>query len=123
MNLDEKKHPFLDDLTEESELHSTILREPIRGINNIRRVVDAVGSLYVSQVPTFYGSVDGRHFLQYQATLRNGRHIEAVGVIERDGTNIVRRVTMTFSPLDAAMSLSADVGLAIGGEAGVNLFL
>jgi len=45
-----------------------------------------------------------------------------VGVIERDETGLVRRVTMTFAPLDAALSLSAGLGDIVGEEFGNDLF-
>ncbi|MGO7686861.1 hypothetical protein ACC696_19660 [Rhizobium ruizarguesonis] len=53
---------------------------------------------------------------------RTGLDLEAVGVIERDETGLVQRVTMTFSPLDAAVSLSAELGGIVGEEFGDDLF-
>ncbi|UIY31803.1 hypothetical protein LZK73_33500 (plasmid) [Neorhizobium galegae] len=117
-----EKHPFLDDLAEDAELRGTVLRRPVSGRDNIKRLVGAVGTLYASQTPTFYGAIDRRHFLQYKATLRTGLDLEAVGVIERDESGLVRRVTMTFAPLDAAVSLSAGLGGIVGQEFGGDLF-
>jgi len=45
-----------------------------------------------------------------------------VGVIERDETGLVRRVTMMFAPLDAALSLSAGLGGIVGEEFADDLF-
>ena len=45
-----------------------------------------------------------------------------MGVIERDETGLVRRLTMTFAPLDAALSLSAGLGDIVGEEFGNDLF-
>jgi len=117
-----EKHPFLDNLADDAELRGTVLRRPVSGRDNIKRLVEAVGTLYASQQPTFYGAIDQRHFLQYQATLRTGPDLEAVGVIECDETGLVRRVTMTFAPLDAAVSLSAELGGIVGEEFGDDLF-
>ncbi|MBN9982486.1 hypothetical protein [Rhizobium laguerreae] len=117
-----EKHPFLDDLADDAELRGTVLRRPVSGRDNIKRLVEAVGALYASQTPTFYGAIDERHFLQYKATLRAGLDLEAVGVIERDDTGLVRRVTMTFAPLDAAVSLSAGLGAVVGKTFGDDLF-
>ncbi|MBY5558459.1 hypothetical protein [Rhizobium leguminosarum] len=117
-----EKHPFLDDLADDAELRGTVLRRPVSGRDNIKSLVEAVGTLYASQTPTFYGAIDQRHFLQYQATLRSGLDLEAVGVIERDDTGLVRRVTMTFAPLDAALSLSAGLGVVVGKTFGDDLF-
>jgi hypothetical protein len=117
-----EKHPFLDDLADDAELRGTVLRRPVSGRDNIKRLVEAVGTLYASQTPTFYGAIEKRHFLQYQATLRAGLDLEAVGVIERDESGLVRRVTMTFAPLDAAVSLSAGLSGIVGKAFGDNLF-
>jgi len=117
-----KKHPFLDDLADDAELSGTVLRRAVSGRDNIKRLVEAVGTLYASQTPTFYGAIDQRHFLQYKASLRTGLDLEAVGVIERDESGIVRRVTMTFAPLDAALSLSAGLAGIVGEEFGDDLF-
>ncbi|MGO8257068.1 hypothetical protein [Rhizobium ruizarguesonis] len=117
-----EKLPFLDDLADDAELRGTVLRRPVSGRDNIKRLVEAVGTLYASQQPTFYGAIDQRHFLQYQATLRTGLDLEAVGVIERDETGLVQRVAMTFAPLDAAVSLSAELRDIVGEEFGDNLF-
>lgn len=117
-----EKHPFLDDLADDAELRGTVMRRPVSGRDNIKRLVEVVGTLYASQTPTFYGAIGQRHFLQYKATLRTGLDLEAVGVVERDEAGLVRRVTMTFAPLDAAVSLSAGLGGIIGQEFGDDLF-
>ncbi|WP_260690360.1 hypothetical protein [Rhizobium leguminosarum] len=46
----------------------------------------------------------------------------SLGVIERDETGHVQRVTMTFAPLDAAVSPSAELGGIVGKELGDDLF-
>ncbi|MBY3037301.1 hypothetical protein HFO56_35840 [Rhizobium laguerreae] len=117
-----EKHPFLNDLADDAELRGTVLRRPILGRDNIKRLVEAVGTLYASQTPTFYGAIEERHFLQYKATLRSGLDLEAVGVVERDESGLVRRVTMTFAPLDAAVSLSAGLSGIVGKAFGGDLF-
>ena len=117
-----ERHPFLDDLADDAELRGTVLRRPVSGRDNIKRLVEAVGTLYASQTPTFYGAIGQRHFLQYKATLRTGLDLDAVGVIERDETGIVRRVTMTFAPLDAAVSLSTGLSGIVGQAFGGDLF-
>lgn len=117
-----EKHPFLDDLADDAELRGTVLRRPVSGRDKIKHLVEAVGTLYASQTPTFYGAIDLRHFLQYKATLRTGLDLEAVGVIERDETGLVRRVTMTFAPLNAALSLSSGLGGIVGEKFGDDLF-
>ncbi len=121
-SISQEKHPFLDDLAEDAELSGTVMRHSVSGRDRIKRLVEAVGTLYVSQTPTFYGAIGLRHFLQYQATLRNGLKLEAVGVIERDEAGLVRRVTMTFAPLDAALSLSAGLGHILEKDFGPDLF-
>jgi hypothetical protein len=64
-----ERHPFLDDLTADAELISSVLRRPITGRDEIRLVVDAVGTFYASQTPTFLQTVGSRLFLEYEAVL------------------------------------------------------
>jgi hypothetical protein len=92
------RHPFLDDLTLDVELVSTILRKPVSGRENVTRVVEAVGSFYKSQAPIFFESAGTRGFLQYEAVLGNGLIIHGTVVIEHNPDGSVPRVSVTFSP-------------------------
>jgi hypothetical protein len=98
------RHPFLDDLTLDAELMSTILRKPVSGRENVKRVVEAVGSLYKSQAPTFFESAGTRKLLQYDAVLSNGLTIHGTVVIEHNPEGSVPRVSVTFSPFGAAIA-------------------
>ncbi|WP_245441793.1 hypothetical protein [Rhizobium leguminosarum] len=111
-----EKHPFLDDLADDAELRGTILRRPVSGRDNIKRLVEA-GAAHLlrrdrsAPLPAIQGNTSLRPL-----------DLEAVGVIERDETGLVRRVTMTFAPLDAALSLSAGLGDIVGKGLGDDLF-
>lgn len=118
-----QRHPFLDDLAADAELTGTVLRKPIQGRENIRRLVQAVGTLYTSQTPTFLGTVQGRTFLEYHATLQNGQSLQAIGSIERGADENVVRVNISMGPLDAVLSLSAHLAALVGGELGAEHFL
>lgn len=120
---DTTRHPFLDDLTPDAELAGTVLRKAIRGRENIRRVVDAVGKLYAMQTATFLADVEGRTFLEYDATLLNGQTLQAVAVIERNDDNSVPRVSVSISPLAAVFSLSAQLGAQLEQDLGGEHFL
>ena len=58
-----ERHPFLDNLTADAELISSPLRGPVIGRDEIRLAVNAVGSFYASQTPTFLQRVGSRLFL------------------------------------------------------------
>ena len=118
-----RKHPFLDDLAPDAQLTGSLLRRPICGRDNIRRAVQTVGTLYASQTPLFFGVVDGRGFLQYEAVLHNGRKVQAVVVIERDDAGLVQRVSVTLGPIDALLSLAGRLGPLLENELGADLFL
>lgn len=120
---DTNRHPFLDDLTPDAELTGTVLRKPVRGRDNVRRVVDAVRSHYASQTPTFVADPKNRTFLQYDAVLRNGLKLQAVAVIERNEDGSVPRVSVTMGPLSAALSLAAGLGATLEGEIDADHFL
>jgi hypothetical protein len=117
------RHPFLDDLTPDAELRSTVLREPVFGREKIKRLVAAVGSLYKSQTPTFFESAGARKLLQYDAELVNGLVVHATAVIERNPEGGVVRVSVTFSPLGSALSLAGRLGALLDKDLGEGLFL
>ena len=117
------RHPFLDDLTLDAELVSTILRKPVSGRETVKRVVEAVGTFYKSQTPTFFESAGARKLLQYDAVLGNGLTIHGTVVIERNPDGGVPRVSVTFSPLGAALSLAGRLGALLDKDLGEGLFL
>jgi hypothetical protein len=100
-----ERHPFLDDLTADAELISSPLRGPVIGRDEIRLAVNAVGSFYASQTPTFLQSVGSRLFLEYEAHLTNGEKLSAVVVVDRNPDGSIPRVTVRMSPLGAVLSL------------------
>jgi hypothetical protein len=118
-----QRHPFLDDLTDSTELSGTTLRHSVKGKAAIKRIVEATGTLYVSQTPTFFDSVGSRGYLGYEAVLTDGQNIRAVAVINRDDDGTVRSVNVTFSPLGAALSLSAKQRELLEQELGADVFL
>src|SRR5262249_17941550 len=69
---EDERHPFLDDLTADAELISSVLRGPVIGRDEIRLAVDAVGTFYASQTPVFLETVGSRLFLEYEAVLTSG---------------------------------------------------
>ena len=94
----DERHPFLDDLTADAELISSVLRGPVIGRDEIRLAVDAVGTFYTSQTPTFLQTVGSRLFLEYEAVLTSGEKLSAVVVVDRNADGSVPRVSVRMSP-------------------------
>ncbi len=117
------RHPFLDDLAPDAEMTSTILRRPVSGRENIKKLVGAVATVYKSQTPIFLETIGSRSFLQYEAELANGMPLTGVAVIERNADGGVQHVSVTFSPLGPALSLSGRLGAILDGDLGDALFL
>jgi hypothetical protein len=117
------RHPFLDDLTEDAVLTSTLLRRPVSGRDNIKKIIAAVGELYQSQTPKFFGRVESRALLQYEAVLVDGPTIHGVAVIEHRPDGSVPRVSVTFEPIDSAMHLSGRLGPMLKADIGEGYFL
>lgn len=118
-----ERHPFLDDLTPDAEFTGTVLRRAVSGRDNIRKLIMAVGALYKSQTPIFVATAGSRTFLSYEAELAGGSLITGFAVVERNEDGSVPRVSVTFSPLGAALSLSGQLGERLAGELGEGLFL
>jgi hypothetical protein len=118
-----ERHPFLDDLTADAELTSSILRGPVTGREAITRAVNAVGTFYASQTPTFLQVVGEKLFLEYEAVLKNGERLAASVVADRNSDGSVARVSVRMSPLGSVLSLSAHVREALAGGLPKDLFL
>lgn len=122
-NTHEERHPFLDDLTADAELISSVLRGPLVGRKEIRRVVDAVGTLYAEQTPTFLEAVGSRTLLEYEALLTSGERLNAAVVIDRNPDGSVPRVSVRMAPVGAVLALASQLKTALSGQFPDQLFL
>lgn len=122
-NAHEERHPFLDDLTEDATLTSSVLRSPVVGRETIRKVVDAVGAFYVEQNPTFLGTIGSRTLLEYEAQLTNGKSLNATAVIDHNPDGTVPRVSVRMGPVDAVVALANHLRSALTGQLPEELFL
>lgn len=122
-NAQGERHPFLDDLTADAELVSSPLRGPVIGREKIRLAVNAVGTFYASQTPTFLESVGSRLFLEYEAHLTNGEKLTAVVVVDHNPDGSVPRVSVRMSPLGAVLSLAAHLRETLSNQLPEHLFL
>jgi hypothetical protein len=122
-NDQDQRHPFLDDLTVDAELTSSVLRGPVIGRDQIRRAVDAVGTFYASQTPTFLQTVGSRLFLEYEAVLTDGERLNAVVVVDHNPDGSVPRVSVRMSPLGSVLSLAASLRGALSQQLPESLFL
>ncbi|MGC3028505.1 hypothetical protein ACPUER_25760 [Burkholderia sp. DN3021] len=119
----DERHPFLDDLTTDAELVSSVLRGPVSGRDEIRLAVNTVGTFYASQTPTFVQAVGSRLFLEYEAVLTSGENLSAVVVVDHNSDGSVPRVSVRMSPLDAVLTLAAHLRVALSKQLPENLFL
>lgn len=122
-NTQERRHPFLDDLTAGAELVSSVLRSPVVGRDEIRLAVNAVGTFYISQTPTFLQTVGSRLFLEYEAVLTNGESLSAVVVVDHNPDGSVPRVSVRMSPLGAVLSLATHLRGALSKQLPESIFL
>ena len=118
-----QRHPFLDDLTVDAELTSSVLRGPVTGRDQIRRAVDAVGTFYASQTPRFLQTVGSRLLLEYEAVLTNGESLNAVVVVDHNPDGSVPRVSVRMSPLGSVLSLAGSLRGALSQQLPESLFL
>ncbi|WP_233856226.1 hypothetical protein [Paraburkholderia sp. HD33-4] len=118
-----ERHPFLDDLTADAELVSSVLRGPVTGRHEIRLAVNAVGTFYASQTPTFVQTVGSRLVLEYDAVLTSGEKLSAAVVIDHNQEGSVPRVSVRMSPLGAVLTLAAHLREALSEQFPESLFL
>jgi len=119
----DERHPFLDDLTADAELTSSVLRGSVIGRDEIRLAVNAVGTFYASQTPTFLQIVGSRLFLEYEAVLTNGEKLTAGVVVDHASDGSVPRVSVRMSPLGSVLSLADHLRGALSGQLPEDLFL
>lgn len=119
----DQRHPFLDDLAADAELVSSVLRGPVIGRDDIRLAVDAVGTFYVSQTPTFLHTVGSRLFVEYEAVLKSGETLSAAVVVDRNADGSVPRVSVRMSPLGAVLTLAGHLRQALSKQLPENIFL
>ena len=117
------RHPFLDDLTADTELVSSVFRAPVVGRDEIRLAVDAVGTFYVSQTPTFVQAVGSRLFLEYEAVLTSGEHLNATVVVDHNPDGSVPHVSVRMGPLGSVLSLAASLRDKLSTRLPASLFL
>ena len=123
MSHTQERHLFLDDLTVDAELESSVLRGPIVGPDAIRLAVNAVGTFYTSQTPRFLGEVGSRLLLEYEAVLTNGESLGAAVVVDRNPDGSVPRVSVRMSPLGAVLSLATHLRETLSGRLPKDIFL
>jgi hypothetical protein len=122
-NAQDQRHPFLDDLTVDAELTSSVLRGPVVGREDIRLAVDAVGSFYASQTPVFLQTVGSRLFLEYEAVVTGGEHLSAAVIVDHNPDGSVPRVSVRMSPLGSILSLATSLRDALRTRLPASLFL
>ncbi|NKJ08124.1 MULTISPECIES: hypothetical protein [Rhizobium] len=122
-NTQGERHPFLDDLSVDAELTSSVLRGAVIGRDEIKLAVNTVGTFYASQNPTFLQTVGSRLFLEYEAVLTSGESLNAVVVVDRNPDGSVPRVSVRMSPLGAVLSLATNLREALSGQLPEDLFL
>ena len=118
-----ERHPFLDDLTTDAELNSSVLRSPVTGRNHIRQVVNAVGTFYASQTPTYVQNVGSRLILEYEAALTSGEKLSAAVIVDHNPDGSVPRVSVRMSPLGAVLSLATGLRERLSKQLSEDLFL
>lgn len=122
-NIQGERHPFLDNLTADAELTSSVLRGPVVGRDEIKLAINTVGTFYASQDPTFLETFGARLFLEYEAVLTSGERLNATVVVDRNSDGSVPRVSVRMSPLGAVLSLAANLREALSGQLPEDLFL
>ncbi|WP_456710239.1 MULTISPECIES: hypothetical protein [Bradyrhizobium] len=113
----------MDDLIADAELVSSVLRGPVAGRDDIRRVVDTVGTFYASQTPTFVQKVGSRLFLEYEAVLNSGEKLSAAVIVDHNADGSVPRVSVRMSPLGAVLALATGLRERLSTKLPESLFL
>lgn len=118
-----ERHPFLDDLTENVTLVSSVLRGEISGRENVLKVVKAGAAQYKRQTPTFLADVEDRRLFEYEIELEGGLIAQGMVSIVHDVDGGVIHLHIAFSPLDAVLKIAKGVRELISGDLHPDLLL
>ena len=98
---------FLDELADTAVLDAAVLRERIVGSDNIRRVVAAVGGIFLSQTPGFRVQEGNLEIYEYKAALADDQHVNGVITVTRAPDGAVMHVGSYMTPLGSLQAVAA----------------
>jgi len=123
MTSETKRHPFLDDLTDDVTLVASVLRHEVSGKENVLKVVKAGAAQYRSQTPTSLKDINDRRYFEYVVELDGGLRADGLVSIVRNAEGGVTHLHIAFSPLDAVLSIAAGVKETLSADFDEDIFL
>lgn len=123
MTTNTQRHPFLDDLTDDVVLVSSVLRRQVTGRDAVLKVVKAGAAQYAKQTPVFLGDLGDRTYFEYAVTLHDGLEGSGLVSIRRNAERKVIGLEIAFSPLAVVVSVAAGARDQLAGEFGADFFL
>jgi hypothetical protein len=122
--MNKPKISFLEQLTPDSILSASVLREPVTGKSQISQIIKTASTLYSTMAPIISRGVLGYiEYLDYDAELLDGQRIHCTLELRRNDENEITHIRIGHSPLSAVLIVSAGLRVGLAAEMPATLFL
>jgi len=102
---------FADDVV----LEASALNRPIKGRDQVMRVMGAASKAYQSLVFTQEATNGPRHYLEWEATAFEGIALEGITILVTDSSGQIVRAAIHHRPLDGLLRFSAQLRERLSG--------
>lgn len=109
---------FADDIV----LEGSALMRPIRGRDQVIRVMTTASGIYESLVFTHEATVGPRSYLEWEATAFGGMVLQGVTILTKDAGGQIVHAAIHHRPLGAALRFSAELAERLAGVVDAGCF-
>ena len=106
---------FANACAEDVVLEASALRQPVRGLNQVKSVMAAASAVYAELEFTTQVVAESRQYLEWIARGHDDVAYRGVTVLTRNPAGAIAHIAIHHRPLDAAMQFSRALGSALAG--------
>lgn len=114
---------FADAFADDVVLEASVLRKPVRGIDQVKRVMAAASAVYASLEFTAQAMAGSRQYLEWIGRGYDGVAYRGVTVLTRNPAGALAHIAIHHRPLGAAMHFSRALASALAGAVDPTHFL
>jgi hypothetical protein len=119
---DKSAASFANTFVNEIVLEAVVLVRPVEGIELVKRVIAAAGSIYEALTFTQKATNGPRTYLEWEAQAFSGQKFFGVTALVKNDTGKIVRVAIHHRPLGAALRFSAELEKRLQGQVDSSYF-
>lgn len=108
---------------EDVEIEAVTLIKPVRGRENVQRVMEAASKVYSSLTFTDQASAGNKQYVEWVAEAHEGVAFNGVTILTRNETGSIAHIAIHHRPMKAAIFFSKRMGNALNDVLGPGYFL